>query len=78
MRSSYIEPAWSHRGIGTLLARTAESAARLSGFQRFQSLCTPASVAMRKALGYKEDGHEYIRLGDGVTLDLTIMLKQSG
>jgi GNAT superfamily N-acetyltransferase len=78
MRGSYIEPAWSHRGIGTLLARTAESAARLSGFRRFQSICTPASAAMRRALGYQQDGYETVRLAGGVTVDLAIMLKQSG
>jgi GNAT superfamily N-acetyltransferase len=77
MRGTYVEPQWAHRGIATLLVRTTESAAKLSGFQRFQSMCTPASVPIRRALGYKEDGHEQVRLAGGLTLDLTVMLKQA-
>jgi GNAT superfamily N-acetyltransferase len=76
MRASYVDPRWARRGIATLLARTTETAARLSGFRRFETICTPPSAAMRRALGYELVGHEQAQLAHGVTLRLALMRKQ--
>lgn len=53
MRATYVEPRWARNGLATLLARTTETAARLAGFTRFDALCTPASEALRRTLGYQ-------------------------
>lgn len=76
MRASYVDPRYARRGIATLLARTTETAATLSGFRRFETMCTPLSAAMRGALGYRLVRHEQIPLADGLTLRLAVMRKQ--
>lgn len=76
MRASYVDPRYARRGIATLLARTTETAATLSGFRRFETMCTPLSAAMRSALGYRLVRHEQIPLADGLTLRLAVMRKQ--
>ncbi len=53
MRATYVEPRWARHGLATLLARTTETAARIAGFTRFDALCTPASEALRRTLGYR-------------------------
>lgn len=53
MRATYVEPRWARRGLATLLARTTETAAVVAGFRRFEALCTPASEAVRRRLGYR-------------------------
>jgi hypothetical protein len=53
MRATYVEPQWARHGLATLLARTTETAARIAGFTQFDALCTPASEALRRTLGYR-------------------------
>ena len=76
MRASYVDPRYARRGIATLLARTTETAATLSGFRRFETMCTPPSAAMRSALGYRLVRHERAPLPHGLTLTLAVMRKQ--
>jgi GNAT superfamily N-acetyltransferase len=76
MRASYVDPRYARRGIATLLARTTETSARLSGFRRFETMCTPPSAAMRRALGYQLVRHEQTTVARGMTLTLAIMRKQ--
>ncbi|OBG24623.1 hypothetical protein A5764_09520 [Mycobacterium sp. 852002-51057_SCH5723018] len=78
MRSSYVDPGWSRRGIASLLARTTETAASLSGFHRYESMCTPAAAAMRRALGYQTVGSAKVPYGPGSVLDLVVMRKEAG
>lgn len=53
MRATYVDPAWARRGLATMLVQVTEMAATLAGFRRFEALCTPASEAMRRKLGYR-------------------------
>ncbi|WP_156748197.1 GNAT family N-acetyltransferase [Mycobacterium sp. 1465703.0] len=75
MRSTYVDPAWSRRGIAALLARTTEAAASLSGFRRFESLCTPMAAAMRHKLGYQTVASAQVPYGPGLVLDLVVVRK---
>ncbi|OBK49058.1 GNAT family N-acetyltransferase [Mycobacterium kubicae] len=77
MRSTYIDPGWCRRGIATLLARTTETAARLSGFRRFETMCTPVAAAMRRVLGYQVIATAQVPYGPGFLLDLVVMRKDA-
>jgi GNAT superfamily N-acetyltransferase len=76
MRATYVEPRWACRGIATLLARTTETAARLSGFRRFETMCSPAMAPLRRSLGYELVRYEQIQLGHGLSICLAVMRKQ--
>lgn len=78
MRSTYVEPGWSRLGIASLLARTTETAASLSGFRRFETMCTPMAAAMRRGLGYKTVASAQVPYGPGLLLDLVVMRKEAG
>jgi GNAT superfamily N-acetyltransferase len=76
MRTTYVEPRWARRGIAILLARTTEAAARLSGFRRFETMCSPAMAPLRHALGYELVRYEQTQLGRGLSICLAVMRKQ--
>lgn len=77
MRASYVEPVWAGHGLGTLLARTTEAAARLSGYTSFEAMCTPGSEAMRLRLGYRLLRRVDVPLIDGVTISMAHLRKDS-
>jgi GNAT superfamily N-acetyltransferase len=74
MRATYVEPQWTRQGLATLLARTTETAARIAGFTRFEALCTPASEALRRSLGYRVVNRVDASIGT-VTLPVAHMRK---
>lgn len=76
MRSSYVDPRWARRGIARLLARTTETVAILSGFRRFESLCTPLSAALRRSLGYELVRYQDVTLPGGPPTEFAVMAKQ--
>lgn len=76
MRASYVDPRWTRRGIAHLLARTTETAATVSGFRRFATLCTPLGAALRRSLGYELVRREQLPLPGGRTFDLALMAKE--
>jgi len=68
MRAAYVDPAWARRGLVTLLARTTEAVARISGFRRFEALCTPPGEGVLRGLGYSLIAREPVRLAPGMTV----------
>lgn len=78
MRASYVDPDWCRRGLGTLLARTTEAAATVSGFTTFEAMCTPASEAVRRKLGYRLLRRTDVPLIGGVSISMAHMCKQLG
>jgi hypothetical protein len=60
----------------TLLARLTETAATTAGYRRFEALCTPASEALRRTLGYRLVGRERTVLAGGVTVGVARMRKE--
>ncbi len=76
MRASYVDPDWARRGFGTLLARTTETAATVAGFRRFEALCTPASEALRRKLGYRVLERHELPLTGGVSMSMAHMRKE--
>lgn len=75
MRASYVDPDWARRGFGTLLARVTETAATVTGFRRFEALCTPASEALRWKLGYRVLERHDLPLTGGVSISMAHMRK---
>jgi GNAT superfamily N-acetyltransferase len=78
MRASYVDPAWCRRGLGTLLAHTTEAAASMSGFAIFEAMCTPASEALRRKLGYRLLRRTDLPLIKGVSISMAHMRKELG
>lgn len=76
MRQSYVEPRWAGQGIGKLLARTTEAAAIISGFRRFEAMCSPMSAGLRRSLGYERVGYVHVPVTGGVSVRLARMAKE--
>ena len=68
MRATYVDPAWSRRGLALLLAQTTETVARTAGFTRFEALCTPLSERLRLRMGYTLIGRRDLPVADGLTV----------
>jgi len=75
MRATYVEPRWARRGLATLLAHTTETAAAIAGCTCFEALCTPASEALRRSLGYRLVQRVEFPLTGGITLGAARMRK---
>jgi GNAT superfamily N-acetyltransferase len=58
IRAMYTHPAWTRRGIGTLLLELGESAARDAGFRTIELGATLAGEPFYLARGYKEVGRD--------------------
>jgi len=58
IRAMYTHPAWTRRGIGTLLLDLGESAARAAGFKTIELGSTIAGEPLYLARGYVEVGRE--------------------
>lgn len=58
IRAMYTHPAWTRRGIGTLLLELGETAARDAGFRRIELGSTLAGEPLYRARGYREVGRE--------------------
>lgn len=76
MRASYVDPDWSGRGLGSLLARVTETAAMLAGHRRFEAVCTPMSEAVRRRLGYHVVARVEVPLTGGVGIPMAHMRKE--
>ncbi len=58
IRAMYTHPKWTRKGIGSLLIRLGEDAARAAGFSRMELGSTVAGEALYLAKGYKEVSRE--------------------
>jgi GNAT superfamily N-acetyltransferase len=76
MRATYIDPDWARRGLASLLVRVTETAATLAGFECFEALCTPASEALRRELGYRVLARVDVPLIDTVSIRMAHMRKE--
>lgn len=75
MRATYVDPAWTRRGLASLLAQTTEAAARIAGFRRFEALCTPLSEAVRLRLGYHVAERVTVPVLDDISWHAALMRK---
>jgi GNAT superfamily N-acetyltransferase len=76
IRAFFIHPSWARRGIGTLLLDACESAARASGFTRFEMGATLTGAKLFGARGYHAVKNIEVPIGSGLTLPVIHMEKQ--
>ncbi len=76
IRAFFIHPAWSRRGLGTMILDACENAAREAGFRSFEMGATLTGVKLFGARGYSEIERLSLPLGDGLALPVVRMIKR--
>jgi GNAT superfamily N-acetyltransferase len=77
IRAFFIDPAWTRRGIGSLLLEACENAARSAGFKRFEMGATLTGVRLFRARGYVALENLRVPLPNGEFLPVVRMSKQA-
>ena len=75
LRAFYVHPEWSRRGIGRLITKACETAARRSGFTRVELIATLPGQPLYEANGYEIVCPFEIPLPDGLSLPAFRMAK---
>jgi GNAT superfamily N-acetyltransferase len=75
IRAFFILPNWARRGIGTLILKRCEDAAKAAGFKRLEMGATLSGVPFYKAKGYAELEHLNVPLGETHLLPIVRMAK---
>jgi GNAT superfamily N-acetyltransferase len=78
IRAFFVHPGWARRGIGGMILKACEDAARAAGFRRLEMGATLSGVAFYKANGYTLAEEQAVPLGDGETLPIIRMTKTLG
>lgn len=76
IRSVFVKPGWSGLGIGRRLVRTAESNARLVGFDAFEIAATLTGIPLYRKLGYRRTADYHLPLGVETTFPVALMHKE--
>lgn len=75
VRAMYTDPAFVRRGVGRLILRRCEDAARHAGFARVELMATAAGIPLYQAAGYAPLGPGEDADVDGVRVPLLRMGK---
>ncbi len=75
IRAIFVHPAWSRRGLGTLILAHCEAAAATAGFTRFEMGSTLTGVALYRLKGYAERNRVAVPLPNGEALEVVVMEK---
>src|SRR5262245_32591774 len=78
IRAFFVHPAYSRRGLGTVLLRTCEAAARTEGVVRAELTSTLTGVPLYAARGYVAHEHFEIALRNGARLPVIRMERAIG
>jgi GNAT superfamily N-acetyltransferase len=78
IRAFFIHPAWSRRGVGTLILDACERAAAEAGFTRFEMGATLTGAKLFGVKGYVPIRRIEVPLPDGQTLPVVHMEKKIG
>lgn len=76
IRAMYTHPAWTRKGIGSLLIELGEEAARAAGFIRMELGATVAGEALYLARGYREVSREN-HVGENGSDNLVIKMEKA-
>jgi len=76
IRALFVHPAWARRGIGSLILKTCEDAARDAGFRRLELGATLTGVKLFGAAGYVAVENMEIPLRNGASLPIVRMEKR--
>jgi GNAT superfamily N-acetyltransferase len=77
IRAFFVHPAWSRRGVGTLILEACENAARAAGFTRFEMGATLTGAKLFGAKGYEVVRSMEVPLGGGRMLPILHMEKHA-
>jgi GNAT superfamily N-acetyltransferase len=75
IRAIFVHPAWARRGLGSMILKHAEEAARTAGFTRLEMGSTLTGVALYKLRGYREFERADVPLPSGESLQIIRMAK---
>lgn len=75
IRAFFVHPGWTRKGIGGMVLRACEGAAREAGFKRVEMVATLSGVPFYTAAGYREVGEVEEDVGGGVVLRFVRMGK---
>ena len=76
IRSFFIHPAWARKGIGSMVLKACEDAAKAAGFTRCEMAATLTGVKLFQARGYVALEPVDVPLGDGTFLPVVRMSKR--
>ena len=77
IRAFFIHPDWARRGVGTLILKACEDAARAAGFRRFEMGATLTGAKLFGAKGYVAVKPISIPLANGELLPVIHMEKRA-
>jgi GNAT superfamily N-acetyltransferase len=75
IRAIFVDPAWSRRGLGSLILSHCEGAAKAAGYMRFEMGSTLTGVPLYTLRGYVDTGRSSIPLPNGEPLEIVLMQK---
>jgi GNAT superfamily N-acetyltransferase len=75
IRAFYVHPAWTRRGIGSLILAACEDAARAAGFTSCEMGATLTGVPLYRARGYAELERVDAELPGGIKFGIVHMAK---
>jgi len=75
IRAIFVHPQWSRRGLGTLILKHCEAAARGAGFLRVEMGSTLTGVPLYSLRGYREVERVDVPLPNGEVLPVVRMAK---
>jgi N-acetylglutamate synthase-like GNAT family acetyltransferase len=78
IRAIFVAPQWARRGVGSMLLKEAENAARAAGFHRLEMGATLTGVPVYLRRGYREIETMTVPLERGVMLPVVRMEKSCG
>jgi len=76
IRSVYVDPDWTRRGIASRLMHKAEDSARAAGHLDIELAATLTGVPLYRTLGYQSLGDDAIPLVDGEQVRVVRMAKR--
>jgi GNAT superfamily N-acetyltransferase len=76
IRAFFVHPAWTRRGIGSMILQACETAAVAAGFRRFEMGATLTGVPLYKARGYVTLENLAVTLPGGESLPIVRMEKR--
>ena len=76
IRSFFIHPKWARHGLGSMILKACEDAAKAAGFTRCEMAATLTGVKLFQARGYLPLEPVDVPLGDGISLPVIRMAKK--
>lgn len=77
VRAIFVHPDFARRGLGSLILKRVEDAARAAGFRKFEMGSTLTGVPLYRLKGYVEVERIAVPLGNGEALPIVKMVKNA-